>query len=262
MSDTAMKVCAGPCGRELPEDETHFYRQQPRGFAPRCRDCVKAEQAEKRAAKRERRAADPPRPKRCIGPCGRELPSDSEHFARDTMNRPRPRCRQCELGADMAAAIENGEATKRCRGRCGQVLPADTAHFYRKAGTRDGLQARCKTCTNADQRERAAGLAPGPAPRPPVRRKDAPAPLGLSDPGSPARLDMIRRAVDVAPEGHKAEAAERVRRIMRRADAAVEAACAPPFDAADVLLMMAEDAEDVDTLGRSLRTAGWTPTGP
>jgi hypothetical protein len=87
-------------------DADHFYRQGGGdGFTRRCKDCIKAGTRDRKTAQRESRGES--WPKRCAGPCGRTIPCDAEHFARDPLGRPRPRCRECELAAELARDFES-----------------------------------------------------------------------------------------------------------------------------------------------------------
>lgn len=235
MSDnTPTKVCTGPCGRELPDDDKHFYRQRPYGLTPRCRGCISAANAARRAAERERRAAEPPRPKRCVGPCGRELPADAKHFARDPLDRPRPRCRECELAAELAADAESAarqaaseEAARVKAAR--EVARARSANPSRPArlpATPEEAAARVKAAVREFfDREAAAAyegleaviveLTGGP-------------PLPVTFQTTEGRRNFIRNCIATAPPGRAPEAAARARRIMAAARASADAATAPP----------------------------------
>jgi hypothetical protein len=253
---TAERVCIGRCGRKLPVDAEHFYVQRGGdGFTRRCKECMKAEQRERKAAQSERRKASP---KRCLGVCGRELSRDE--FAPDPQGRPRPRCRECELGAELAAELEAAEQsqTKRCTG-CKRELPQSCEHFHRHARSPDGLSARCKECVNRDHRARR--VEEKAAQRPRVETSSTTPPLGLCDSTSPVRRAMVRRFIEAAPDGRKAQAGKEIRARLARVDRQVAELTAPPFDANDVLLTMAEDAADVDALGAALRRTGWQPEG-
>lgn len=256
MSET--RVCTGQCGRTLTVNAENFYSQDGGdGFSRRCRECLKAVARERKAAAREHRKVNPPL-KRCAGPCGRELPSDAAHYARDTLDRPRPRCRECELAAELAAAVV---PRKRCSGRCGRELPADAEHFHRHGTGKGGLRARCRECVAADRRERSTGrpaeLVPSPQrpTRPPPPAPPTPPPAALI--AASEALDELLADLPSVPRDPSA--AERSRRSMQAADAAVKELERPPFDANEILLTMAEDAEDVDALGAALRNTGWRP---
>jgi hypothetical protein len=181
-----------------------------------------------------------PAERRCTGPCGRTLPEDAEHFY------PRSdggggglmrRCRECVKAAQRKreAAQRKPPALKRCVGRCGRELPANAKHFHRQRGG-DGFKARCRACTNADERARRAVDT--------AAKNARPTPCGFaSDRG--ARFRLIQRRAEMNPRDHAA--AGRARRIAAAADRAVEDACRPPFDGWEVLLELAEAAETGDT---------------
>lgn len=275
MNAPAERTCTGECGRTLPVDDEHFYTQSGGdGFAARCKECCKADTRKRKAALRASREGGPLPMKRCIGACGREIPATVENFARDPLDRPRPRCRDCELAAEMVADFARAEreavakreavelppdtaASKTCPGPCGRTLPLNIHNFHRHKNSSDGFQARCKDCINQDHRERrAAERAARPDPPPPARV--AAPPLGFCD-DPKVRFRMVQEFAERNPRDPTRAA--RAREIMANADAAVAELKAPPFDANEVLLMMAEDAEDVDALGSALRRTGWRPEG-
>lgn len=235
----AERTCTGPCGRTLPVDAEHFYRQSGGdGFTARCKACVKARTAEQKA---ERRRA-----------------------ARELRRPEREAAERVKLAA--AAAVERAKAAppgmRRCTG-CGRELPADTEHFHRHGTGKGGLRARCRECVAAERRERRTGrpaaLVPSPhrATRP--ESPQPPRPDASSDAltvAGDALADLLAElpSVPLAPG-----AAARRARAAKAADAAVVELERPPFDAGEVFLDMAEDAADVDALGADLRRLGWSP---
>lgn len=94
-----MKRCIGRCGRELPLDAEHFHRQGS-GFRGRCRDCVSADEADRRA--------------------GREIPSspEPEEASHDVRLR--------RLRARVAMAPPGGKAEAADRARA-MMAAADEA---------------------------------------------------------------------------------------------------------------------------------------
>ena len=199
--------------------------------------------------------------KRCMGACGRQLPASAENFARDPLDRPRPHCRECELAAELAADLADASPpstgkSRTCRG-CDRTLPLDSEHFHHRESSPDGFQSRCKGCINGEHRERRARQRDAAAdPLPPPQPSPPKPPLGFCD-DPKVRFRMVQQFAERNPRDPTRAA--RAREIMAAADAEVAALRKPPFDANEVLLMMAEDAEDVDALGTALRYIGWRP---
>lgn len=231
------KRCTGPCGRELPVDGEHFYRQAGGdGFTPRCRACLKVAHRARRAAKaaeRKREAASRPAPttKRCSGPCGRELPIDAEYFHRRSDGRDglASRCRDCTNAEHRERRAAPGEAAERCAAAKDALVTAK--------GALDGPIAEL------------AELGGGSA-----------SPIGSLS-SREGRLSFIRRRIEIAPPGQAAEAADRARRVMAAADRDVRELTRPPFDVAEVFMDMAAASSDegVQVLATALRGQGWAP---
>src|ERR1044072_7533867 len=157
--------------------------------------------------------------------------------------------------------------TKTCP-VCHRTLSVDVVHFYRQTGG-DGYTRRCRNCIKAKRRELKAAERERRALKPHCldcapargRRKAAAAEReavklkaaaereaaerearktpGASTPDGRRRL--IRRRVDLAPPGGKAEAADRARRLMRAADEALPGLTGPPTIRLELLDELSDD---------------------
>jgi hypothetical protein len=88
-----MRRCQGPCGEEMPLDERFFPRSKHYGgFKLVCNTCLK-DGADSRKEVRKM----PEGMRLCQGPCGMELPANTDHFDSDSSNESRLRkvCKKC-----------------------------------------------------------------------------------------------------------------------------------------------------------------------